>query len=96
MLSLFPLTFLHPTAYDYSHYSRADCDGLRDHLREVPWDDIFKLGACVPATEFCELVQVGIEVSIPHRKYQFKSHLSPWFLPACAAAISHGKDFFLL
>ena len=27
-------------AYDYS---RADWDGLHDHLRDVPWEDIFKL-----------------------------------------------------
>ena len=30
----------HGIAYDYS---RADWDGLRDHLRVVPWEDIFKL-----------------------------------------------------
>ena len=24
-------------------YSCADWDGLRDHLRDVPWQDIFKL-----------------------------------------------------
>ena len=30
----------HRIAYDYS---RADWDGLRDHLRDVPWEDIFKL-----------------------------------------------------
>ena len=29
-------------AYDYS---RADWDGLCDHFRDVPWEDIFKLGA---------------------------------------------------
>ena len=28
----------HHIAYDYSH---ADWDGLCDHLRDVPWDDIF-------------------------------------------------------
>ena len=28
----------HRIAYDYSH---ADWDGLCDHLRDVPWDDIF-------------------------------------------------------
>ena len=32
----------HRMAYDYS---RADWDGLHDHLRDVPWEDIFKLGA---------------------------------------------------
>ena len=61
-------------AYDYS---RADWDGLRDHLRDVPWEDIFKLGASAAASEFCEWVQVGIDVYIPHRKYQVKSHSSP-------------------
>ena len=41
----------HRIAYDYS---RADWDGLHDHLRDVPWDDIFKLGASAAASEFCE------------------------------------------
>ena len=51
-----------------SYYSRADWDDLHDHLRDVPWDDIFKLGASAAATKFCEWVQVGIDVYIPHRK----------------------------
>ena len=37
-------------------YSRADWDSLRDHLRDVPWEDIFKLGASAAASEFCEWV----------------------------------------
>ena len=41
----------HRIAY---YYSRADWDGLRDHLRDVPWEDIFKLGASAAASEFCE------------------------------------------
>ena len=41
----------HRIAYDYS---RADWDGLRDHLRDVPWEDIFKLGASAATSEFCE------------------------------------------
>ena len=28
----------HCMAYDYSH---ADCDSLRNHLRDVSWEDIF-------------------------------------------------------
>ena len=32
----------HHTAYDYS---RADWVGLRDHLKDVPWEVIFKLTA---------------------------------------------------
>ena len=83
----------HRVTYDYS---RADWDGLRDHLRDVPWEDIFKLGASTAASEFCEWVQVGIDVYIPHRKYQVKPHSSPWFSAACAAAIVHRNHFFHL
>ena len=64
----------HHIAYGYSC---ADWDGLHDHLRDVPWEDIFKLGASAAASEFCEWVQVGIDVYIPHRKYQVKPHSSP-------------------
>ena len=45
-----------------SDYSRADWDGLRDHLRDVPWEDIFKLSASAAASDICEWVQVGIDV----------------------------------
>ena len=75
-------------------YSRADCDGLRDHLRDVTWEDIFKVSASAAASEFCEWVQIGIDVYIPHRKYQVKLHSSPWFSAACAAAIVHKNHFF--
>ena len=77
-------------------YSCADWDGLRDHLRDVPWEDIFKLSASAAANEFCEWVQVGIDVYILHRKYQVKPHSSPWFSAACAAAIVHRNHFFHL
>ena len=83
----------HRIAYDYSH---ADWDGLRDHLRDVPWENIFKLGASAAASEFCEWIQVGIDVYISHRKYQVKLHSSPWFSAACAAAIVHRNHFFRL
>ena len=75
-------------------YSCADWDGLRDYLRDVPRKDIFKLGASAAASECCEWIQVGIDVYIPHRKYQVKSHSSPWFSAACAAAIVHRNHFF--
>ena len=65
-------------------------------MRDVPWEDIFKLGASAAASEFCEWVQVGIDVYIPHRKYQVKPHSCPWFSAACAAAIVHGGHFFRL
>ena len=65
-------------------------------MRDVPWDDIFKLSASAAASEICEWVQVGIDVYIPHRKYQVKPHSSPWFSAACAAAIVHRNHFFHL
>ena len=39
----------HCIAYDYSC---AEWDGLHDHSREVPWEDIFNLGASAAASEF--------------------------------------------
>ena len=69
----------HCIAYDYSC---ADWDGLHDNLRDVPWEDIFKLSASTAASEFCEWVQVGNDVYIPHRKYQVKPHSSIWFSAA--------------
>ena len=65
-------------------------------MRDVPWENIFKLGASTAASEFCEWVQVGIDVYIPHRKYQIKPHSSPWLSAACAAAIVHRNNFFRL
>ena len=50
--------------------------------------------ASAAASEFCEWVQVGIDVYIPHRKYQVKPHSSPCFSAACAAAIVHRNHFF--
>ena len=81
----------HCIAYDYS---RTDWDGLRDHLRDVPWEDIFKLAASAAASEYCEWVQVKIDVYIPHRKYQVKPHSSPRFSVACATATVHINHFF--
>ena len=73
-----------------SDYSYTDWDCLRDHLRDVPRDDILKPSApAAAASEFCEWVQAGIDVNIPHRKLQIKSHSSQWFSTACATAIVH-------
>ena len=46
-------------AYDYTC---ADWNGLCDHLRDVPWENIFQLDASAAASEFCEWVQVGIDL----------------------------------
>ena len=83
----------HCIAYDYS---RDDWDSLFDHLRDVSWENNFTLSASGAASEFCERVQVGINVYIPHRKYLVKSHSFTWFSAACAAAIVHRNHFFSL
>ena len=43
-------------------YSRANCYGLDDHQRDVPWAEIFKLTASAATTEFCEQIQVAIDI----------------------------------
>ena len=79
-----------------SDYTRANWDGLHDHLRDTPWEYIFKLSACTAASEFYEWPQVGIDVYIAYHKYQVKPHSSPWFSAPCAAAIVHRNHFFRL
>ena len=87
-------TPFHRVGYDYF---RANWDGNRDHLRDVPREDIFKFSTSAAASEFCEWVLVRIDVYISHRKYQVKPHSSPWFSAACAAAaIVHRNHFFRL
>ena len=65
-------------------------------MRDVSWEDIFKLSASAAGSEFCAWVQVEIYVYIPHRNYQVKPHLSSWFSAFCAAAIVHRNRFLCL
>ena len=56
----------HHITYDDS---RADWGGLRDHLRDVPWEDIFKLRASAAASDFVslfrlELMHISLIVSV--------------------------------
>ena len=50
---------------DYSH---ADWDGLRDHLRDIPWENIFKLSTSAAANFVAgitlELMYTSLIVSI--------------------------------
>ena len=78
----------HCIAYDY--YC-ANWDGLHDHLRDVPWENV-----TAAAHEFCKWVQVGTDVYIPHQKYQVRPHSSPWFSAAYATAIVYRNHFFRL
>ena len=58
----------HRVAYDYS---RADWDSLCNHLRDVPWEDIFKLLLVNFVSGF------RLELYISHCKHQVKPHSSP-------------------
>ena len=41
----------HRIAYEYSC---ADWDGLHDHLRDLPWENTFKLSVSAAASKFCQ------------------------------------------
>ena len=60
---------LHELSSKWPYY--ASWDSLHDHLKDVPWEDIFKpsaSAAAAAASDFCEWVHFGIDVYIPHRK----------------------------
>ena len=58
--------------------------------------NIFLSSVSAATSEFCEWVQVGMDVYIPHHKKQVNPHTSPWFPAACAAAIVHRNHLFYL
>ena len=76
-------TLFHYVAYDYS---RAGWDGLRDHLRDVPWEDIFKLSASATTGEFSEWVQARIDVYISHSRSCDQNRKVPGSNPARRSA----------
>ena len=59
------------TACKYSH---AHWDSLGDHLRDVPWQDIFELGTSAAVTVFSAWNQTGTDVYIHHKYYQSFPH----------------------
>ena len=78
----------HCVAYGYSH---ADWDGLRDHLRDAPGEDISKLGTSTTASEFWKC---GFRLELVYISLTVKLHSSPWFTAACAVTIAHRNHFF--
>ena len=81
----------HRTVYSYD---RGDWDSFRDFLRDVPWPEVFKLDGEKCAVEVSSWITAGINGFIPSRKFQQKPHSTPWFSPACAAAIAHRNHFY--
>ena len=90
-LSFHWLSFKLKKEYSFSlyryYYWHADWYDLCDHLRDVPWEDILKLVSAA-AADFCEWIQVGIDVNIPHSKYLVKSHSSSWLSASCATTLA--------
>ena len=46
------------------------------------------------AAEITSWIHSGINAFIPSKRFQVKPHSSPWFTPACAAAIAHRNHYF--
>ena len=97
-----PDIFLYDTVESVSIASTTDWDGLHDHLRDVPWEDVFGLGALLLLLLLLLVNFVSgfrlelIYIYIPHKKYQVKPHSSPWSSAACASAIVHRNHLFRL
>ena len=82
---------VHRTLYSYH---QGDWDSFRDFLRDIPWNVVFDLQAEACAREIVSWLKAGIDAFVPSRKFQVKPHSSPWFSPACAAAIAHRNHYF--
>ena len=69
-------------------YSYADWDSLWNYLRDVPWEDVFKLGG--PSAKFCEWIQFRSDIDC---RYKVKPHTSVWFSAAFAATMVQKSHF---
>ena len=76
------------------NYKKADWDGFRDFLRDVPWSDIFSGSPNSAAKELTDWLLIGIDTFVPHRKFETKPHSPPWFSSVCASAIAHRNYYF--
>ena len=83
----------HRKAY---HYSCVDWEGLRDHLRDVSWEDILSLVLLLLVVNSVSRFRLGLIHYNLHREYQVKPHSSLWFSAACADAIVHRNGVQLL
>ena len=81
----------HRTLYSYE---QGDWESFRDFIRDIPLDQIMSLKAEQCAREISSWIQAGIDAFIPCRKFQARPNSSPWFSPACAAAIAHRNHYF--
>ena len=89
-----PSTTFQPFHRTVFQFGKADWDGFRSFVADVPWLTILKLGPDLAADELSQWINLGMEIYIPSRTYQIKAHSQPWYTPACAAAIAHRNHFF--
>ena len=82
--------------FNIHHKGRLTYFGGTDRCGELCYNFFISYDLTASASEFCEWVQVGIDVCILHPKYQVKPHSSPRFSAACAGAIVHRNHFFHL
>ena len=68
-------------------YEQGAWEGFRNFVCDIPLDQLMSLKAEQCAKELSSWIQAGIASFIPLRKFRLNS--SPWFSPACAAAIAH-------
>ena len=54
----------------------------------------FQLSASEATARISDWITAGIDIFVPHKKYQQKPHSQPWFTPGCAAAIAHRNHHF--
>ncbi|CAI9734911.1 Hypothetical predicted protein [Octopus vulgaris] len=76
------------------NYDRGDWDNLTDFLHVASWTDIFAKPSEACTGEVTAWISAGINTFIPSRKYHLKLHSSPWFSPACTAALANHNHFF--
>ena len=73
--------------------SCVNWDGLCDHLRNFPLEDIFKLSTCGGAAEFCEWIQAWMHVYVSFL-VNIRSSLLISMVVSCLY-YCYGKHFFV-
>ena len=81
----------HRTVY---RYRKADWDSFRFFLADMPVSRYLQMNASEATALISDWITAGIDLFVPHKKYQQKPHSQPWFTPGCASAIAHRNHHF--
>ena len=84
-----PSTTFQPFHRMVFQFGKADWDGFRCFLADVPWSSVQGLGPDLAADELSQWINLGMEIYIPLRTYHIRAHSQHWYTPACAAPIAH-------